>query len=82
MNSNTEILKFISRVEQKLLKENQESIILSNNAESIICGGKNRHCSNIDSNCDNSKNKKCSNYNQTGCKDSTNKGTCSNTKPS
>ncbi|WP_312923182.1 hypothetical protein [Empedobacter brevis] len=81
MKTNQKLIDFISKIEGKMLKENAETVILSNQLESSVFGGKNRGCSNVDDNCNKSKNKNCTNYNKTGCKDSTNKRTCSNTKP-
>lgn len=81
MKTNQKLLNFISKIESNLLKENTESLILSNQSEQSYYGGKNRGCANIDDNCNDSKNRNCTNYNKSGCKDSTNKGTCSNTKP-
>ncbi len=81
MKANQKLIDFISKIEGKLLKDSSETIILSNQLENSIFGGKNRGCSNADDGCNKSKNRNCTNYNKKGCTDSTNKGTCSNTKP-
>jgi len=81
MNSNKKLIDFILKIEGKFLSSETESLILTNKIEKNVYGGKNRSCSNVDKSCNESKNRNCTNYNKSGCKDSTNKGTCSNTKP-
>jgi hypothetical protein len=83
MDTRIKFQQFISSLESKKLSGNQESFVLTNSKELISGTGQtNRSCSNTVTSCDGGQNRNCTNYNDTGCAGTANRGWggCSNTQ--
>lgn len=72
MDTNSKFLKFVAKLEQKMLDGNQESMILLG-VQGEEIGGTNGSCTNTASSCSSSINeRKCTNGNSGGCNGSIN----------
>lgn len=76
MDKNSKFLKFVAKIEQKMLDCNQESMIVHAIVGEEI-GGANGVCENGNSSCNGSINQReCTNQNSSGCTGTINRKTC------
>lgn len=66
MDKKSMFLKFVAKIEQRMLDSNQESMIIHAIAGEEI-GGSNNICENTSGSCNSSINGKCTNGNSSGC---------------
>lgn len=71
MESKNKLSKFVTKLEQKMLENNQETMIVNSISTKEIVGGLNHLCAN--DNCDGSLNQECANN---GCHGSVNTRRC------
>jgi hypothetical protein len=77
MEANNKFLKFVAKLEQKMLDSNQESMILIGTQNEQFIGGSNDgRCTNDAQSCDSSINNRCTNRTSSGCDGSMNERRC------